>query len=404
MSADHPFQAEIDAVARVPTVPAILDVVCRLTGAGIAIVARVTEERWIACGVLDSIGFGLAPGDEMEPDKANCGDVRRERCPIVVGDVLAVPRYAWHASAPRHAFRAYIAMPIILPDGTFFGTLCALDRSPRRLDGPEITGALRLFAELIAFHIDAMQKLATSDAALHRERAVSELREQFIAVLGHDLRNPLASVAAGTELMRRHPERAPELALSIERSIARMSGLIDNVLDFARGRLGGMSLSLEPAVDIAPTLAHVVDELRNTHVDRAVATSFDVTEPVRCDSARLGQLLSNLLGNALTHGAASSPVAVRAFTREGVFELSVANGGEPIPPAAMKQLFQPFFRGAVRPSQQGLGLGLFIASEIARAHGGQIEAASTAAETRFTFRMPTRSTASHDGPEPRPSP
>jgi sigma-B regulation protein RsbU (phosphoserine phosphatase) len=96
-----------------------------------------------------------------------------------------------------------------------------------------------------------------------------------------------------------------------------------------------------------------------------------------------------LLGNAVVHGAAESPVDVSATSHDGTFELSVANSGDPIPESVLKQLFQPFYRGAARPSMQGLGLGLFIAAEIARAHDGTLTVASTAAETRFTFRMPT---------------
>ena len=99
-------------------------------------------------------------------------------------------------------------------------------------------------------------------------------------------------------------------------------------------------------------------------------------------------MVSNLLANGLTHGAPDEPVRIQAATTRGELEVSVANGGKPIPPATMERLFQPFFRGEVRPGQQGLGLGLHIASEIAKSHGGAIEVVSTPEETRFTFRMP----------------
>ena len=104
--------------------------------------------------------------------------------------------------------------------------------------------------------------------------------------------------------------------------------------------------------------------------------------------ARSGNWLSNLVGNALTHGARDRPVRVGADTEGGEFKLWVANAGEPIPAAAMERLFEPFFRGDVRDSRQGLGLGLHIASQIAQAHGGRIDVTSTPEETRFVFRMP----------------
>ena len=99
-------------------------------------------------------------------------------------------------------------------------------------------------------------------------------------------------------------------------------------------------------------------------------------------------MVSNLLGNALTHGSPDSPVKIVASTENGVFMLWIANAGEPIPDAAMANLFQPFFRGQVRAGLQGLGLGLYIASEIAKAHDGTLTVTSTAEETRFTFLMP----------------
>jgi phosphoserine phosphatase RsbU/P len=109
---------------------------------------------------------------------------------------------------------------------------------------------------------------------------------------------------------------------------------------------------------------------------------------VNCDGQRIGQLFSNLLGNAITRGSPDQPIVVQAIAQSGVFELFVANSGDPIPPAAMKQLFQ-FCRGNVKHSLQDLGLGLYIASQIARALGGTLDVNSSADETRFTFRMPT---------------
>jgi signal transduction histidine kinase len=132
-----------------------------------------------------------------------------------------------------------------------------------------------------------------------------------------------------------------------------------------------------------------VAELRSSHLDRTIETNFNLTKTVNFDGQRIGQLFSNLLGNAITHGSQDKPIIVNAATHAGTFELSVANSGSPIPPAAMEKLFHPFYRGTVQQSLQGLGLGLYIASEIARAHGGTLDVTSSAAETRFTFRMPT---------------
>jgi signal transduction histidine kinase len=119
-----------------------------------------------------------------------------------------------------------------------------------------------------------------------------------------------------------------------------------------------------------------------------VRSEIDLSVPVNCDGPRLAQMFSNLLANALTHGDPSGPVRVSARSDIEVFELSVSNHGEPIPPETIQRLFQPYKRGSDRPGRQGLGLGLYIASQIAQAHGGRIEVDSTPAETRFTFRLP----------------
>lgn len=232
---------------------------------------------------------------------------------------------------------------------------------------------------------------AATEAKLRDEQQTSELREQFIAVLGHDLRNPLAALSAGARILSRMPKDETETSVlhMMEATVHRMAGLIDNVLDFARGRLGGgITLSRDTRKPLEPVIRQVVDELRSVMPDRVIETSFHIVDPVNCDRTRIGQMVSNLLGNALTHGASDRPIQVFASTADEMFELSITNQGVPISPAAMDRLFQPFFRGQVSNSLQGLGLGLHIASEIAKAHGGILTVKSTAEETRFTFLMP----------------
>ena len=184
-------------------------------------------------------------------------------------------------------------------------------------------------------------------------------------------------------------EKALQFASIIQSSATRMAGLIENVLDFARGQLGdGVPVALEPVHDLESTLAQVVTELRTVWADREVHTTLVLDRPVRCDRIRVAQLFSNLLANALTHGDPAGPVSVVARTGDTGFELAVANTGDPLLPATMERLFQPFERASARPGQQGLGLGLYIASEIAKSHGGTLQVASSAEETRFTFRIP----------------
>jgi phosphoserine phosphatase RsbU/P len=247
----------------------------------------------------------------------------------------------------------------------------------------------RRIAEEVGRKLEQLNVAA--NASLLDEKNTAALREQFIAVLGHDLRNPLDAVMMGASLLLRLQvnERVTRTATMIHSSATRMAELIEDVLDFTRGRLGGgISLNRDALQPLEPVLRHVLEELQVSWPDRRIDARFDIHVGVNCDRRRIGQLFSNLLANAITHGAADHPITVRASVDADIFELGVANAGEPIPPEVMQRLFQPFYRGEVRGSQQGLGLGLYIASHIAQAHGGTLSVESTARETRFVFRMP----------------
>ena len=240
-----------------------------------------------------------------------------------------------------YGFQSYISVPILLPNGSFFGTLCAIDPKPRMLNTPEVIGMFKLFAELIAFHLDANTRLAMSEATLLAQGEQAELREQFIAVLGHDLRNPLMAISAGVTMLVRRPEQAAAISASIQQSVSRMAGLIDNVLDFARGRLGdGLSLHRDASDALQQTLTQIIDELRTSLSGSSVEAAFRLEEPVNCDRERIAQLFSNLLGNAMTHGApdAADPRAshgerriVRALRGQRRRSYSAACHGTPVP-------------------------------------------------------------------------
>ena len=392
------LKADIDAIQHIGAVPKILDVVGRLTGMGFVAVARVTSERWVCCAVRDNIQFGLEPGGELRVETTICNEIRQHGETVVINDVQTDGVFCKHPTPAMYGFRSYISAPIILNGGEIWGTLCAIDPQPRELNKPEVLGSFQLLSELIASQLEldrrlqsAETSLRTSQADLLDERRTAELREQFIGVLGHDLRNPLASVEAGMRILLKNLDtgKAPEIISMVQKSVMRMAGLVDNIMDFARGRLGGgLTVKRDDWAPLTPVLEQVVGELRLVWPTAMIETDIDIREPVDCDRAKIGQLFSNLLGNAITHGDPEEPVRVTAKTRaNGTFELIVTNFGAPISSKAMANLFKPFSRGD-RPSLQGLGLGLFIASEIARAHEGTLTADSTPAETTFVFTMP----------------
>src|ERR1700761_779847 len=393
------IKSEVDAIQQIGAVPKILDVVGRMTGMGFVAIARVTSEQWVCCAVRDNINFNLPPGGELKLETTICNEIRQHGDTVVINDVATDGAYCEHPTPAMYGFRSYISAPIILSDGTIWGTLCAIDPEPRELKRPEILGSFQLLGELIAAQLELnnrLQKseaeLRTTEASLLDERKTAELREQFIGVLGHDLRNPLASIDAGMRILLRNPNRPnlPEIVQGIQKSVLRMAGLVDNIMDFARGRLGGgLTIRRDAAQPLTPVLEQVIAELQSAWPDVVIESSIDIEEPVDCDRGKMGQLFSNLLGNAVTYGGREAPIRVSARTTDGAFELSVTTRGEPLSDKAMEHLFEPYTRGD-RPSQQGLGLGLYIASQIAKAHGGTLKASSTTDETRFVFEMPQR--------------
>lgn len=250
-----------------------------------------------------------------------------------------------------------------------------------------------LFAasERRAYERDLVEAKSIAERITGEVQSAAQLREELVAVLGHDLRNPVFALASGLKILKRETlsARAQRVIGLMEGSIVRASALIENVMDFARARLGGgISLKLQDDTPLADVIEQVVAEMRLIAPGRHFDVAVEVPPGLTFDPGRFGQLLSNLLGNAVVHGAIDQPIRLRADINEGGLEVAVANGGRPISAEAMTKLFQPFFRGNSSSDKHGLGLGLHIASEIAKAHGGSLTVASFAEETRFTFRMP----------------
>jgi signal transduction histidine kinase len=371
-----------------------LAVLCETTGMGFAAVARLTEYTWTACAVKDEIGFGLEVGGQLALESTLCIESKRALEPIVIDHASLDPRYCNHHTPRIYKIESYVSVPIVLSTGRYFGNLCAIDPAPAKVSDPKVIAMFRRFAALIAMQLDNEMTRESEQTALRDERAASELREQFIAILGHDLRNPLQAILATSEFFSRKLEDPVLLGMAarIKTNARRMSSLIDDVLDFARGRLGGgIGIRVDDVHDIGSGLQSVVKELQDGQPTRQIIADIGVTRTVRCDLGRVQQVASNLIGNALVHGAAQSPVKVTALADDNDLIFEVWNEGEAIPPDSIDKIFQPFWRHSTSDARQGLGLGLHICSQIVRAHGGRLTVTSTKENgTRFTARLPLR--------------
>ncbi len=391
---DSPEQIahDVAAVTQIQAIPTLLDVLCKITGMRFAAVARVTDLTWTVCAVRDEIDFGLIPGGQLEVNSTLCIEVKKSQQLIAIDHASLDPRYCNHPTPKRYKIESYVSVPIVFKNGRYFGNLCAIDPAPAKVADDKIIGMFTSFAALIAFQLETELQQETVQNALRDERAAAELREQFIAVLGHDLRNPLQAVSASGELLERRLTEPTliNVAARIRTNVKRMMALIDDLADFTRARLGGgIGVRVDEPVDCTAGLEAVVRELQDGQPERKIISTIDVTKKVCCDLGRIQQVASNLLANALTHGAPDSPVKFKASADDQHLVLDVWNAGNPISPDSIDRIFEPFWRNSTAAHREGLGLGLHICSQIVRAHGGKLSVTSSEeGGTRFTARLP----------------
>lgn len=258
------------------------------------------------------------------------------------------------ARDPRRTFRGYEAG--------------AVDFLHKPLDPDILRSKVDVFVELYA-------QRRTLAAQLEELKNALRLNEMFTAALGHDLRNPLNAISIGAEVIVRR-SADPELVNVAERIVSsarRMGRMIGQLLDVARIRSGGIDLAVKPS-DVTRVCKSIMEEVvAAQHAARVNVTATGDTTAV-FDVDRLSQVFSNLVGNALQHGEAGSPVTVSVNGSDPkAVSVQIRNQGV-IPPEHMRTLFEPFRSGS--PSQGGLGLGLYIARQFVQAHGGTVQARS----------------------------
>ena len=228
-------------------------------------------------------------------------------------------------------------------------------------------------------------------ATLQTRDDEARLREQFVGVLGHDLKSHIAAIDAAFSMlaMDAQTESGREAIGWGQEAVGRMTRLINDITDFARSRLGeGLVVKKADSVQLESVVRQVVEEIRLANSDRDIRQHFDFSGTCTCDADRISQMLSNLVANSVAHGAPDLPITVSGSDKDGVIKLQVENGGAPIPRAALPRLFEPFSRTDGHGAQTGLGLGLYIAKQIADGHKADLSVRSDATSTIFTFEMP----------------
>lgn len=313
-------------------------------------------------------------------------------------DIVAAAQPAGTAAAEHGALRQMAGFDLVQLFAEFRALRASVMQLWQRADAaattPDPLDQLMLFNE-------GMDK-ALAESVQRYSSEVEASRDMFLAVLGHDLRDPLSGISMSAMLLARPGVADAErhlAAMRIQRASTEMGGLITDLLEYTRTRLGaGMPMELAP-VDLGTVCEDAIEAIRSGFPELQFVQTLSGDLHLQADAPRLRQALANLLGNAVQHGDRGAPITLCAAGAVDAVLLQVGNQGEPIAATAQRAIFEPLVRapGSAAKGQDrsktSLGLGLFIVREIVLGHGGTIEVESSPATgTVFTLRLPRRQT------------
>jgi signal transduction histidine kinase len=296
---------------------------------------------------------------------------------------------------------AAYAVPLNACDGSLLGVAAFGSRSAHDVPADELL-AVRVAAARAAHALECMHIQEQLDDAKEAARRTSAFHDQILAIVGHDLRNPLGAVVMSAALLRKRGGLEGWQARTVDRvraSAARMGRIISDLLSYTRTRLGtGIPIARAPT-DLGDVTARMVDELRAAHPEAKIHVHVESDVTGDWDADRLEQVVSNVVSNAIDHGEEDAPIHVRLRSDADTARLEVENRGE-MPPAVLAHAFEAFQRGPESTGKKasGLGLGLYIAREIVRRHGGDIAVHSGDGATRVVLTLP-RSPAAEASPQ-----
>ncbi|NTS40690.1 GAF domain-containing protein [Flavisolibacter sp. BT320] len=433
---------DVETVQQISGIPSLLDIIVQTTGMGFVAVARVTEEAWVACSVRDDIGFGLKPGGELAIETTICNEIRDDKQPVIINDVPADPLYCNHHTPAQYGFRSYISVPINRKDGSFFGTLCAIDPRPNTLNVPHVKDLFFHFADLIAFHLQAAEEIAYSQKQFHDEQALhqqskddhkafssmlenqvqertAELKEKadhlemvnkelqsFTYVASHDLQEPLRKIKfyADRLVVKEEPNLSPSGKADLERigkAATRMQNLVSDLIAYPQTTAGNQPKEMV-------NLHQVVEEVLQDMAEEIERSGAQVNLGPLCECYgipfQVKQLFQNLLSNALKFAQPGQPaqvtlsssittgaeLAVNELSGDGIYcHIKVSDKGIGFPPEFSEKIFQLFQRLHSKDRYDGTGIGLAIVHKIVENHGGAIVAQGVPGEgATFNIYLP----------------
>ncbi len=291
---------------------------------------------------------------------------------------------------------SYMCVPLTV-QGQMFGALALVSAGEGRRYGPADLSLAENLARRAAIAIENARLYDQAQAALRETEAALTVRERFLSSASHELRTPLTALKGYVQIMRRRLARgvpAREIAELIERVDAqadRLAGLVNELLDVSRIAAGRLTVERAP-VPLSPVVRHAVTVQRVAEPERLIELDLPAESPVASvDPGRIEEVIAILIENARKYSPADRPIRVRLATAAGVADISVQDEGIGVPPEEHRRIFERFHRGSnIDPGISGMGIGLYIASEIVRLHDGTLTVESSPGSgSTFTVRLPT---------------
>ncbi|MBO9563856.1 MAG: GAF domain-containing protein [Niastella sp.] len=388
------FATDVENIQQLDIVPSILELICRTTGMGFSAVARVTEQRWIACAVRDELNFGLVPGGELQIETTICNEIRGHGQPVVIDEVRTDAIFCNHHTPKLYGFESYISIPIFLKNGQFFGTLCAIDPKPLPLKAMKMVTMFNLFADLIAYHLQSrdvalQQKELLTKTQLQLSSSLDDIR-QFSYISQHTLQEPLRKLRVFSDLLAHEntlpaDHKARGIAQKINGLATDFSNMIYGLTDFSGDVNSAVAFEI---VDTNWIMAEAASKLRLLMKEKHAELQMEPLHQVQGNRGQITRLFYNLLNNALRFSRPGIPPLVRVYSREltadEVIRLPITvnnvsyckicfeDNGLGIAAVHREKIFDLFVRLHTKDDYPGLGVGLSQAKRIMRHHGGTI--------------------------------
>lgn len=386
---------DISKISKIAMVPTMLEVICKSTGMGFAAIARVTESKWIACSVRDEIFFGLKAGGELEIKSTICNEIRDSRKAVIIENVLESDEFINHHTPKQYGFKSYISVPIILKNGDFFGTLCAIDPNPAKLNNIQTIGMFNLFAELISFHIQNLDLLQRSlsivtDLNGRLEETTDEnLQYQFI--FNHHLQEPLRKLRLYSDSLLQvsehgNIEKTQSLASKINSSAEKFSLMLRDVSAYSELKSEDGWAEL---LDLNRAIQDVRVQLNEFANFRNATITVDELPMIVGNEQQIKILFRQLINNAVRFTSSDiAPVVNISSTTFATDELpdvpllpyseyvriTIQNNSLSIHASELEKVFNMLYRQAYQHPGDAIEFGLAHCRKIVRLHRGTIKA------------------------------